>query len=89
MPNTLSAKKRVRQDIVKRGRNRWRKRAMREAIKDLHEKLLHGTVEETETAFRSTQKIIDQTASKGVIHKNTASRVKGRLSARVKARKTA
>ncbi len=89
MPNTQSAKKRVRQNITRRGRNRWRKRVLRDSIKDLREKLLHGSVEETETAFRDTQKVIDQTASKGVIHRNTASRIKSRLSARVKAKKAA
>ena len=87
MPNTQSAKKRVRQDIIKRGRNRWRKRTLREAVKDLREKMLHGSVEETESAFRATQKIVDRTAAKGVIHKNTAARIKRRLSARVKAKK--
>ncbi len=88
MPNTLSAKKRVRQNITRRGRNRWRKRVLREAVKDLREKLLHGSVEETETAYRDTQKIIDRTAANGVIHRNTAARMKSRLSARVKAKKT-
>ncbi len=89
MPNTQSAKKRVRQNITRRGRNRWRKRVLRESIKDLREKLLHGSVEETEAAFRDTQKIVDKTAARGVIHRNTASRIKSRLSARVKAKKAA
>jgi small subunit ribosomal protein S20 len=87
MPNTQSAKKRVRQNITRRGRNRWRKRVLRDSLKDLREKLLHGSVEESETALRETQKIVDRTAAKGVIHRNTASRIKSRMSARVKAKK--
>jgi small subunit ribosomal protein S20 len=87
MPNTLSAKKRVRQNIKRRSRNRWRKRTLRTAIKDLHEKVLHGTSEEADAALRETQKIADRTAARGVIHKNTAARLKSRLSARVKAKK--
>ncbi len=88
MPNTESAKKRVRQNIKRRGLNRWRMRTLRESVKELREQLLHGTVESSEAAFKTTQKIIDQTASRGVIHKNTGARLKSRLSARVKAKKT-
>lgn len=87
MPNTQSAKKRVRQNITRRGRNRWRKRVLRDSLKDLREKLLHGSVEESEAAYIDTQKIVDRTAAKGVIHRNTASRIKSRMSARVKAKK--
>lgn len=87
MPNTQSAKKRVRQNITRRGRNRWRKRVLRDSLKDLREQLLHGSVEDTEKAYRDTQKIVDRTAAKGVIHRNTASRIKSRMSARVKAKK--
>lgn len=89
MPNTNSAKKRVRQNIHRQGRNRWRKRTLRESVKDLREQILHGSVEDAESAYQRTQKIIDKTTSKGAIHKNTASRLKRRLSARVKAKKTA
>ncbi|MFG0273858.1 MAG: 30S ribosomal protein S20 [Phycisphaerales bacterium] len=89
MANTLSAKKRIRQNETHRRRNRWRLRAMRLAMRDLREKILHGSVQETEEAFKKTCAIIDRTASKGAIHKNTAARKKSRLSARVKAKKAA
>lgn len=87
MANTSSAKKRLRQSIKTRGRNRWRLRAMRMAIRDLREKLLHGSADESQAALRSTCQLIDKAAGKGVIHKNTAARKKARLSARVKAKK--
>jgi small subunit ribosomal protein S20 len=89
MANTISAKKRIRQNETHRRRNRWRLRAMRLAMRDLREKILHGSVQETEEAFKATCAIIDKTASKGAIHKNTAARKKSRLSARVKAKKAA
>ena len=87
MANTVSAKKRNRQNISHRARNRWRLTTMRTAIKDLHEKILHASNDEADTALRSTCALIDKTAQKGVIHKNKAARTKSRLSARVKAKK--
>jgi len=89
MANTLSSKKRVRQNETARARNRWRLRTLREAVKDLQEKILHGSKEETREAMLKTFRIIDRSAQKGVIHKNTAARKKSRLNARVKAKMTA
>ncbi len=89
MANTLSSKKRVRQNIAARARNRWRLRTLRDAVKDLQEKILHGSKEETREAMLKTFKVIDRSAQKGVIHKNTAARKKSRLNARVKAKMTA
>ncbi len=88
MANTVSAKKRNRQNISHRARNRWRLTSMRTAIKDLHEKILHGSKDETTAALRETCSLIDKSAQKGVIHKNTAARTKSRLNARVKAKNT-
>jgi small subunit ribosomal protein S20 len=87
MANTLSAKKRIRQNETHRRRNRWRLRAMRLAIRDLREKIHQGTNEEADAALRTACQIIDKTAGKGVIHKNNAARKKSRLTARVKAKK--
>lgn len=87
MANTLSAKKRLRQNETHRRRNRWRLRAMRLAIRDLREKIQHGSVEDAETALRVACRVIDKTAGQGAIHKNNAARKKSRLSARVKAKK--
>lgn len=87
MANTASAKKRNRQNIKHRARNRWRLTTMRTAIKDLHEKILHGSNADADAALRETCAIIDKSAQKGVIHKNNAARTKSRLSMRVKAKK--
>ncbi len=88
MAHSVSARKRIRQNEAARARNRWRKRVMKDAIKDLQDKLLHGGVKETEEQFRKACAVIDRAAGKGVIHKNAAARTKSRLSARVKAKKT-
>ncbi|MBX3352595.1 MAG: 30S ribosomal protein S20 [Phycisphaeraceae bacterium] len=89
MAHSLSAKKRIRQNEKRRALNRWRKRAMRDSIKDLLDKVLHASVEDSEKAYRDACAVIDKTAQKGVIHKNTAARYKSRLNARVKAKKAA
>jgi small subunit ribosomal protein S20 len=60
---------------------------MREAIKDFHDAVAHGTPEQATEKFLTAQKVLDRTAARGVIHKNQASRRKSRLSARLKAKK--
>ena len=89
MPHSLSARKRVRQNEAARARNRWRLRTMREAVKEFRDKLAHGSVDDATTAFRAVSKVVDRTAAKGVIHKNQAARRKSRMSAALKAKKTA
>ena len=88
MAHSLSAKKRVRQNVAARARNIWRLRTLRTSLKTLEDKLVHSGYAEAQEAYRAACKIIDRTASKGVIHRNTAARKKSRLSARLKAKKT-
>ncbi len=88
MAHSLSAQKRIRQNVKHRARNRWRLRAMREAIKEFRDKIAHASVEDATAAFRKTSQIVDRTAAKGVIHKNQAARRKSRMSAALKAKKT-
>lgn len=89
MAHTLSAKKRIRQNVAARARNRWRLRAMREALKAFQGAVASGNADQAADAFRSASQIVDKTAQKGVIHRNQAARRKSRMSARLKALKTA
>lgn len=89
MAHSLSAKKRVRQNAKHRARNRWRKKDYRELVKDYQETLLHGTVEQATTKLKAIYKEIDQISAKGTFHKNTASRYKSRLAARLSAKQKA
>ena len=86
MAHSLSAKKRVRQHIKARARNRWRLRTLRAALKDYDEKLLHASLDDAKKAYISCCSLLDKTASNGVIHKNTASRRKSRLNNRLRAK---
>ena len=89
MAHSLSAKKRVRQNIKCRARNRWRKVKFRTAITKYRETILHGNVADAETQLRGIYKILDQVAAKGAIHKKTASRYKSRLSAKLNDKRAA
>ncbi|MEL7473413.1 MAG: 30S ribosomal protein S20 [Planctomycetota bacterium] len=89
MAHSLSAKKRIRQNVSHRARNRWRLRSMRQALKAFDEALLHGSNEEATAAYRTVSAVIDKTAQKGVIHARQAARRKSRLNARLKAKTTA
>ncbi len=87
MASTVSARKRIRQNETHRARNRWRMRQLRDAVKDVREKILHGSADEAKTSYQNACSIIDRVAGKGIIHKNTAARTKSRLNARLRAKK--
>lgn len=87
MAHSISARKRVRQNVKSRALNRWRLTTMRESIKDFNEQVLHGTPETASEAFKKCARIIDRTAQQGVIHPNQAARRKSRLNAKLKTKK--
>lgn len=84
MPNIQSAKKRLRQSLVRRGRNRAAKSSIKTAIKRLQASVQAKEFDAARAQLTSIYKLLDQTASKGVIHVNKASRTKSRLSQYVK-----
>ncbi|MDO4569901.1 MAG: 30S ribosomal protein S20 [Planctomycetia bacterium] len=87
MPNIKSAKKRLRQSQAKKVTNLAIKRELRRDCRSVRLACKEGNIEAAEANFRKACKHMDQAASKSIIHKNTASRVKSRLSACVKAAK--
>lgn len=84
MPNTASAKKRLRQNVVRRDRNRSAKSALRTQIKKVRKALTEGNADASKTEFQAAVKKIDQAAGKDIIHANRAARIKSRLSRAVK-----
>ena len=85
MPNSLSAKKRLRQSEVRRRRNNSIKSAMRGQVRKVRAAVQAGDVETSENEFRLAAKKLDQAAAKNVIHSNQAARTKSRLSKAIKA----
>ena len=87
MPNSISAKKRLRQNLVRRARNRAQKSVLKSQVRKVRDAIAAGNVEIGETEFRLAAKRLDKAAAKGVVHANLAARVKSRLSTALKAAK--
>ena len=88
MAHSLSAKKRVRQNVKKRMINRGRKSMVKTQIKHFEAALKAGDVEKAQQEFRLVVKKLDKVASTSTMHKNTAARMKSRLSRRLNNLKT-
>ncbi|HEY8552530.1 MAG TPA: 30S ribosomal protein S20 [Thermaerobacter sp.] len=84
MPNTRSARKRVRQAERNRLRNKMYKTRIKTAIRRLEEALAGGDQTAIEAALRRAMSAIDRAAVRGAIHRNTAARKKSRLMQRLK-----
>ena len=85
MANTVSSLKRARQTITKTAINRANKTKLRNTLRALREAIAAGDKKGLAEQYRTTVSVLDKSVQKGVLHKNTASRYKGRLNARVKA----
>lgn len=79
MPNIKSAIKRVKTSEKRRAHNAALKSALRTAIKTFEAKVEGKEVESAKEAFLVATKKLDKAATKGLIHKNAASRQKSRL----------
>lgn len=87
MPNTKSAKKRLKQNLERRARNRSVKSALNTQVKKVLSALAAGDVAQAEAEFRGAQHQLDQAGARRTIHPNAAARTKSRISARIKAAK--
>jgi small subunit ribosomal protein S20 len=84
MANHVSSLKRARQTVVKTEVNRANRTRVRGSLRLMREALTHGDVAAAQTQFRATVSALDKSVQKGVLHKNTVSRYKSRLNARLK-----
>lgn len=87
MPNTMSAKKRVRQNAKRNALNLWRKRRIKNQVRSMMKAIDAADVSTAETEFRKVCGLLDKIACTRTIHPNTAARKKSRLSRRLKALK--
>jgi small subunit ribosomal protein S20 len=81
----LSAMKRARQSIKQNLRNRGVLSSIKTVIKKVDSAISAGIREDAGKALLQAVKALDMAASKGVIHKNTASRKISRLTQKVNA----
>lgn len=79
MANIKSAEKRILQNERRRERNRAFRSRMRTAVKRLRTAIDSGDAEAAKELLPTTLQVIDETAQKGIVHRNTAARSKSRL----------
>jgi len=85
--NSLSAKKRVRQNAKSRTINRARKSQVKTQVKCFDAALDAGDVEAASEQYRLVEQKLDKTAATSTMHKRTAARQKSRLAKRLNALK--
>ena len=87
MANHFSALKRARQTEKRTARNRANQSQLRTVLRSLRERLEKGDKAASEPLYRQTVSALDKAIQKGVLHENTASRYKSRLTKRLSALK--
>ena len=82
MAHSKSARKRARQTIARRARNRPQRSALRTQLRKVLTAVDSGNKEAAQTEFAKAVRALDRAAQKGLIHKNQAARRKSRLAAK-------
>jgi small subunit ribosomal protein S20 len=85
--HTKSAKKRLRQSIERRAKNRAVKSAIKTQVRKVREAIMAGDLARADAEFRFAATKLDRAGAKRVIHPNAAARTKSRLSHLMKAAK--
>ncbi|WP_321367213.1 30S ribosomal protein S20 [uncultured Celeribacter sp.] len=85
MANTPQSKKRARQSVRRNDVNKARRSRIRTYLRKVEEAIASGDQAAAKAALQAAQPELMRGVTKGVVHKNTASRKISRLAARVKA----
>ena len=87
MPTTSSAKKRLRQSLERRAKNRSTKSSIKTQVRKVREAVAAGDLAKAATELRLAAKKLDRAGAKRVIHPNAAARTKSRLAHLMKSAK--
>ena len=87
MPNSNSAKKRLKQNQTRRARNRAVRSNVRTHIRKVREAVAAGNIEEAEVVYRLTTKRLDRAGTRSLFHQNQVARLKSRLQKLIKTAK--
>ncbi|MEN9465272.1 MAG: hypothetical protein RL217_1453 [Pseudomonadota bacterium] len=87
MANSAGSRKRARQAIKRRTRTVALRSMVRTYIKKVKAATATADYAQAQAAFVTSQPYIDKMVNKGILHKNTAARIKSRLNAKVVALK--
>lgn len=85
MANTPSAKKAARKIAARTDVNKQRRSRVRTFLRKVEEAIAGGDKAKAQEALKAAQPELMRAATKGVVHRNTASRKVSRLSQRIKA----
>ena len=85
MANTVQSAKRARQNEKRNAINKARRSRIRTQLRKVEEAIASGDKDAAIAALRAAQPELMRGVTKGVFHKNTASRKMSRLASRVKA----
>jgi len=85
LANHKSAIKRHKQSLVRKERNKTVKSSLKTVTKKVEAAISDKNSDEATTSLKVATIALDKAASKGVIHKKTASRSKSRLTKKVNA----
>ena len=85
MANTPQSKKRARQSEARYAVNKARRSRIRTFLRKVEEAIASGDKDAAAAALKSAQPELMRGVTKGIVHKNTASRKMSRLAARVNA----
>ena len=85
MAHSLSAKKRIRQNAKRRVINRARKSVVKTQVKHLETALEAGDTGKAKDQLKDLTRKLDQFSTTSTMHKNTAARIKSRMTRRVNA----
>ena len=79
MPNIRSAKKRVELSKISNARNKMYKSTLKSTLKKFDAAVAEGNKELADSAYKAAIKMVDQSVTKGILHKNNAARKKSSL----------
>ena len=83
MPNIKSAKKRVLVNKTKAAQNKAAKSALKTDIKKFEAAVVEGNRSEADSAYKAAVKMVDQSVTKGILHKNNAARKKSSMTVKL------
>jgi small subunit ribosomal protein S20 len=81
VPNTKSAKKRLRQSETRRVRNKAARTRLKTAVKKVRSA---ASANEATMHFHDAVRLLDRAAARGLIHSNRAARTKARLTRHIR-----
>jgi small subunit ribosomal protein S20 len=79
MPHSLSAKKRVRQNVARQEHNRVIKSRLRTARRAFAKAVEAGDLDAAQQRLLATERLLHRAAANGPVHRNTAGRTIGRM----------